>query len=256
MKRIEKDGLVYYRFESAPLAELAHGAFTRHGGFSRPPFNGLNMSYFDDEDHRDVRKNIEKASSALGLGRVVSTAQVHGKEALVVRAGDGYAPKSPDEIIKGYDAMITPDANVGLLTKLADCQGVILFDPDSKVLGLVHSGWRGSVQNILGHTVRRMVKEFGARPESMAAGIGPSLGPCCAEFVNYKTELPESFWGYRNGNLFDFWSISRDQLADEGVKSGNVEVSGLCTKCGTEGFYSYRGEKKTGRFGMIAARKE
>jgi YfiH family protein len=254
MERIENDGLIYYRFEHPALKDVAHGAFTRAGGDSRPPYNGLNMAFFDEEDHDTVRTNIDRAALALGLDRPASVGQVHGIEALVVRADDGYRPGVGAEVRRGFDALITPDPGVALLTKLADCQGVVLYDPSTEVLGLVHSGWRGSVQNILGQTVRRMVDDFGANPASMAAGIGPSLGPCCAEFIHYRSELPESFWPYRYGNHFDFWSISRDQLAAEGLKAPNVEIGGICTKCGAEGFYSHR-RKEAGRFGLIAGRK-
>ena len=85
--------------------------------------------------------------------------------------------------------------------------------------------------------------------ENILAGIGPSLGPCCGEFVNYRKELPEGFWKYGDdANRFDFWAVSRDQLTASGVREKNIHLSRLCTKCRTDLFFSYRGEGTTGRF--------
>lgn len=120
----------------------------------------------------------------------------------------------------------------------------------------VHSGWRGSIANIIGHTLDAMKKNFGSDPAHVVAGIGPSLGPCCAEFVNYKEEIPEPFWKYRNDRRhFDFWAVSRDQLCEAGVCAENIHISGLCTRCRTDLFFSYRAEGITGRFAAIIGLK-
>ncbi|MFH1091694.1 MAG: polyphenol oxidase family protein [Pseudomonadota bacterium] len=255
MIRCRENGLVYYRFELfEPYPELQHGVFTRVGGVSPPPRQGLNLAFAEGEPEAYARKNLDLAAEALGFEGLSFAGQAHGDQALVIRAEDNYRPRSRRDVIRGYDALITPDPAVGLLLKLADCQGVILYDPGTRVVALVHSGWRGSVKNVLGRTVRRLEAEFGVRPADLLAGVSPSLGPCCAEFVNYERELPESFWGYGRGDLFDFWAISRDQLTEAGVRPEKIEVSGMCTKCGDEGFYSYRREGITGRFGLVAGR--
>jgi copper oxidase (laccase) domain-containing protein len=83
----------------------------------------------------------------------------------------------------------------------------------------------------------------------MVAGIGPSLGPCCAEFVNYTREIPRRFWHYRVSEChFDFWAITRAQLCQAGVVADNVYTSEICTRCNPQAFYSYRGQRVTGRF--------
>ena len=257
MKRINHNGLVYFRFGLFdPYPELAHGAFTRAGGVSPPPYEGLNLGFVPGDDEANVRKNRDLAAEALGFEQLASVGQVHEDRTLVVRAEEGLNPRCRGEAPMGFDALITSDPGVGLMVSLGDCQGVLLYDPETGALGVVHSGWRGSVRNVLGRTVERMVEEFNVRPSDLLAGIGPSLGPCCAEFINYKTELPESFHDYRHGLYFDFWAISRDQLTAAGLRPDRIEVSGICTKCGTEGFFSYRRNKVGGRFGLIAGRRE
>ena len=256
MKRIEENGLVYYRFDIfEPFPEMVHGVFTRRGGVSPPPCDSLNLAFSTDDSVENVRANLDLAAGALGFDRVAFVGQVHGDQALVVRKDDGYGPRQPGDVKVGYDALVTSDHGVGLLTKLADCQGVVLYDPETRSLAVVHSGWRGSVVNVLGRTVKRLASEFDVRPADLRAGISPSLGPCCGEFVNFRQELPEEFWEFGQENHFDFWAISRRQLIEAGLLEGRIETAGICTKCGSREFYSYRGEKSTGRFGVMAGLK-
>ena len=141
------------------------------------------------------------------------------------------------------DAVISDCPNIGLTISAADCQAVMLYDPSRKVIANIHSGWRGSIQNIIGHTVNKMVDVFGCRAAELFAGIGPSLGPCCAEFINYRDEIPELYWPYRiSNNHFDFWAISRDQLIEAGLPGRQIETGGICTKCDTARFFP-TGEK-------------
>ena len=85
------------------------------------------------------------------------------------------------------------------------------------------------------------------------AAIGPSLGPCCAEFVTYRDIFPEEFDRFMvDENHFDLWALSSWQLENAGMRPENIEVAGLCTRCRTDLFYSYRAEGNTGRFGTVA----
>jgi hypothetical protein len=249
---VSENGLPYYRFESlAPWPELAHGVFTRSGGVSP---QGLNLAFGPHDLEENVRENLDRVAEAMGFTRLAFVGQAHGDRSLVVRADSGYSPRRPADMIRGFDALIAPDPGVGLLVKLGDCQGVILYDPITRALALVHCGWRGNVANVLARTVERLAADFGVRPADLVAAIGPSLGPCCAEFVNFSQELPPSFLAYRVGkNHFDLWAVSRDQLVQAGLRPENIETAGLCTVC-HEAFYSYRRDKTEDRFGLVAGR--
>ena len=101
-----------------------------------------------------------------------------------------------------------------------------------------------------------MRDEFGVNPQNIIAGIGPSLGPCCGEFQNYRTEIPEKFWGYKDRFVnFDFWALTRDQLTEAGLGEENIEASGICTKCNPHQFFSYRRQNTTGRFAAVIGLK-
>jgi copper oxidase (laccase) domain-containing protein len=85
------------------------------------------------------------------------------------------------------------------------------------------------------------------------AAIGPSLGPCCAEFVSHKEIFPDRFMRYLvRENHFDLWAISRSQLMEAGIDRDKIEVAGICTKCHSDLFFSYRAEGVTGRFATVA----
>lgn len=174
--------------------------------------------------------------------------QVHGKEILLLKNGSPGFPQGANA-----DAAITDRQDIALMVKQADCQGIILYDPVPKVVALVHCGWRGNTLNILGSVVERMVSEFPCSRDRIKAAIGPSLGPCCAEFVTYREIFPESFLPFMvRENHFDLWGISRNQLLEAGLSDENIEIAGICTRCRTDLYFSYRAEKTTGRFATVA----
>jgi copper oxidase (laccase) domain-containing protein len=98
-----------------------------------------------------------------------------------------------------------------------------------------------------------MEEEFGCRAGDMMAAIGPSLGPCCAEFINHEKIFPAEFVEFMiRNNYFDLWALSRRQLLGASLKSENIETAEICTKCRTDLFFSYRAEGVTGRFATVA----
>ncbi len=163
--------------------------------------------------------------------------QVHGRA--VVRID------SPQQEAGEGDAMITDQPGVPLAVRTADCQGIIVYEPLRHGLAVIHSGWRGSAQNIIGATLEAMRQEYGCDPAQMRVGIGPSLGPCCAEFTDPARELPEFCRPFIRGRQVDFWGLSRRQCEEAGIPPGQIEVAGLCTRC-QEGFFSHR-RGETGR---------
>jgi copper oxidase (laccase) domain-containing protein len=128
----------------------------------------------------------------------------------------------------------------------------MLVDPVRRVAANIHSGWRGSIVDIAGAGVETMHREFGCDPEEILACVSPSLGPCCAEFVHYEKEIPEHLWPYRDRDRrFDFWAMTRDQLLARGLQARNIEISGICTRCRPDLFFSYRHAPVTGRFASV-----
>ncbi|MFO7784157.1 MAG: peptidoglycan editing factor PgeF [Thermodesulfobacteriota bacterium] len=239
-----------FRFDHfARQANLEHAVFTRLGGVSEHPCRSLNVSSRTPDQPAFVRANLELVREALGADRLVMLDQAHGGEVIAVRRGDRDRLEEP---LKG-DALVTDVPGLGLVIKQADCQAVILYDPVRRVVANIHCGWRGSVANILHNAVKCMEKVFGCRPCHLLAGVGPSLGPCCAEFKGHEEIFPQSFRPFMAGsNHFDLWALSTHQLTAAGVEPSRIALSGLCTRCRTDLFFSYRGEGVTGRFATAA----
>jgi hypothetical protein len=231
---------------------LAHFVFTRQGGVSTSAFRSLNVSFSTGDNAEHVETNLSIIRQITGAGSLLFMNQVHGKTIKILRKSNGQDSAGPFTA----DAMVTDLPGVALLVKQADCQAVILYDPVKQVISNVHCGWRGSVQGILSEVIAVMGAEFGCDPSCLRAAVGPSLGPCCAEFVTHREIFPESFSPFMvRDNHFDLWAVSRFQLVASGLKNGHIESADSCTRCRTDLFYSYRGEGRTGRFATVVMLK-
>jgi len=240
----------YLQFpQLSQYADLAHAVFTRRGGVSPPPFDTLNTSFSTGDQEDRVGANLKRIKHAMGAKRLIFMNQVHGTGIWVLRKA---RPHLSDQPVQA-DAVITDLQDVAIMVKQADCQAVILFDPGKRVVANVHCGWRGNTHDFLATVLKRMKTEFGVEPADLRAAIGPSLGPCCAEFVTHRKLFPQLFSRFMvRKDYFDLWKISRWQLVEAGLSEDHIEIAGMCTRCRTDFFYSYRAEKVTGRSATVA----
>ncbi len=219
----------------------------RHNGVSLPPFHSLNVSYGVGDDSLSVLENRKLLKTELSIPHILSARQVHGERIFIATV-----PLSDDLEVDGYDALMTNIPGIGLMIQQADCQAITLFDPTHSAIAGIHNGWKGSVLDIVSKTVLAMQEHYNTSPADIQAYISPSLGPCCAEFINHTTELPSSFLAFQiKKNYFDFWQISKMQLINAGLKEQNIEIAGQCTVC-SPNYFSYRrafreGNGQTGR---------
>jgi len=240
----------HFRFPLLSKCEgLAHAVFTRLGGTSNIPFESMNVSFNVGDDPGKVKTNLSRIRHSISARHLVTMNQIHGSNVIALSKEE----INRDIVLPESDAVVTNAPGAALMVKLADCQGVILFSRENNVLGIAHCGWKGNVANILGKTVLVMEKTFGCDPKELSVAISPSLGPCCGEFKGYGEIFPSEFSRFmEKENHFDLWAISRRQLIDAGVKEENIETAGVCTKCNADLFFSYRKNKVTGRFAVVA----
>ena len=243
------DGVDYCQFEHlAACRDVGHAVFFRTRGCSDAPFDRLNVSLSVGDAVERVTANRRRVADALGAAELVFVRQVHGHG---VRVVDGRTAE-PGAALPEADVLITDRAGKFLTVQVADCQPILIYDPVRRVVANVHCGWRGSAADVPGRAVEALRVGFGCAAGDLLVGIGPSLGPCCAEFVNYREELPAHLWRYRHDTVyFDFWDMTRDQLMAAGVAADRIETSRLCTRCHTDRFFSYRHAKRTGRFAAV-----
>jgi polyphenol oxidase len=258
MRWMDEKGLRFFQFPAlAAVAGVWHGIFTRYAVDAEQRMTSMNIGLNNTDSEQRVWENRRRMLASGGGGATaVFARQVHGADVAVWESRpvqDAADRVCPDIVWLGADALITAVNGSTLVIQTADCQGVLLVDPEKRVVANVHSGWRGSIKNVLGRTVAAMTERFECRAEDLLCGIGPSLGPCCAEFINYRQEIPPALWSYRRaGDHFDFWQMSIDQLTGAGVQRQQISVSAMCTRCNPRLFFSYRAEgAHAGRFAAL-----
>ncbi len=240
-----------FQYHQSKLITIPHGMFNRCNGFSLPPFSSLNFSYGVGDDPQLVTTNRRHVKQALNISFLVSAKQTHGKK--IYCCSDITSDKEVDD----YDALITNQRGVGLLIQQADCQAILIHDPNKQVIAAIHCGWRGSTKNIIGSTIAKMMQRYQTDPKTVLVTISPSLGPCCAEFINYEQELPKQLHQFQHKPYyFNFWDMSTTQLVEAGVAAKHIDATRICTACNHD-YFSYRrtnkrsGEITTGRNGSI-----
>jgi YfiH family protein len=256
MIRVEDRGLVYYQFARLRAEYgVRHACFTRLGGVSSGPYASLNVGGSVGDDPQSVAENRRRCLAALGLGetQAVSPYQVHSTAIARVGAGDA------GRIIEATDGLLTDDRGLALLLRFADCVPIMLYDPGRPALGLVHAGWRGTLEGIAGQAVLAMQDHFGSDPRRLWVGIGPAIGRCCYEVGrDLGRSFAERFGqrvldGARQGRpRLDLPAANALALREAGVR--RIEQAHLCTACHTGEFFSHRSEGGcTGRLAVVMA---
>lgn len=218
----------------------------------------VGFSYRDQKDEQAVKKNRQINFDLLNidLSHSVFCQQVHGDNVHVVVANDaGRGSSSYESGIPETDALITNLPNICLALLVADCVPIFFYDRSKKVIGMAHAGWRGTMLNIAGKTVQKMVSEFGTDPKNILVGIGPSIGPNCFEVGDEvataaKENMLEKFLNYKNDKIyFDLRRANREQLVLSGIPPENIEISKTCNHCSKD-YFSYRRDKDSRRFAV------
>jgi YfiH family protein len=246
MIQIEASNIKKLEFEIFQDLPLSHGVFLRQGGVSLSPFDSLNAGFNLGDTHEAVTENLRRVQKEIREEVLYWAKQVHGITLKEINS------KSDTEAAE-CDGLHTDQAKVALLIKHADCQAAILYDPIRHALCVVHSGWRGTVQNIYAKAVKTMQQRYGSSPSNLLVGISPSLGPNASEFRNYEAEMPGEFWEYQiKPTYFDFWAIAKQQLLNQGILTHHIEIANICTYKNPSEYFSYRREKTTGRHATVA----
>lgn len=246
MDKIEKDGVVFFRFASFEQTGLvAHGFSTRLGGVSQGPFESLNLGfYYKSDAESNVLENFKRFATAVGFGyeNTCFSNQVHGISIYNASVKDkGARPQDVD----GY---VSASPGVALLTFHADCVPLFFIDPIKKVIALSHAGWRGTADGIALETVKTMELVYHCKPKDILAGIGPSIGPDAfevdspvAEYFMLKRPQTQQCVTQRGQKYhINLWEVNRQVLLECGILPEHIEVAGICTKSDPGLFFSHR----------------
>lgn len=224
------------------IPELADEPGFVHG-FSTVALGSVGLKHATDRDA--VQESRRAFAAALGLEDLALTTigSVHGAE--VARVDEPVA--SVDDV----DALVTDQPGIALFATYADCYPIVLWDPEKRVAGLVHAGWRGTQAGVAREAVRFMREEFGCR--HVWAGIGPGICGRCYEVgeeVAGKFDARFVNPGQKGKWLLDLAAANGAQLDEVGAKA--IYDIGMCTK-ESYLFPSHRRHPDGTRFGAIVA---
>ncbi len=155
------------------------------------------------------------------------------------------------------DAVITRTRGIFIGVQVADCVPVLLCDIKKSVLGVVHAGWRGTAAGILKKTISEMCDKFSSDAEDIKVALGPGIRWCCYNvgydvFESVERASGKGQYHIQKGETLclDLSNANKYQAISSGIPEENIWMSGECTYCNPDRFYSYRYSKgSTGRQG-------
>ena len=223
--------------------------------YTKKPFN-FDMSNLEGE--------FNKLEEMLGykFDKLYISNQTHSTN---IECVDNDTPMLLDNV----DGLITNKRGVALLTKSADCQSILLYDSVSKVIGNIHSGWKGTLNRIIDNAINIMITEYNCNPKNIKAFICPSILKCCFEVDedlvdNFKKAFDNiddliSLGDIKEGKqkyFIDTVTINKREMIKLGLLSENIYLSNICTMHNNDVFNSYRGEHNPCRnVALIALKK-
>lgn len=219
---------------------IRHGFFTREGGVSRGIYASLNCGFGSQDRIEDVQENRARVAANLGaeITMLITAHQVHSARAVIADTPWGKNPEA-DAIVTN-----TPGLAIGVLT--ADCTPILFVDPQARVVGAAHAGWRGAKTGIIAATITAM-ESLGAERSRICAAIGPTISQ---EAYEVGPEFEDAFIAdapshkqyfqpnAHNRSHFDLPGYCLDRLKDECV--GFSENLSICTYGNDSLFFSYR----------------
>lgn len=242
-------------------AGLVHLFTTRFGGVSDGCCSTWNFGAHDLDTQENILRNYEILAEVMGTtaDNLVRTAQTHTVNIRAVTEADGgkgiTRPRDYDDV----DGLVTDVRGIALITGHADCNAVFFFDPVKQVIGLAHSGWRGTLAGISSAMVDKMEAEYGCRPGDIVTGLGPAL---CQDCFEVDEDVAAAFFAkneeyrrfsYQKGSKYylDLKAIIRFDLLARGILPEHFSDMELCTRCSKDIFFSHRGHQ--GKRGIMAA---
>lgn len=221
---------------------LRHAFFTREGGVSEGLYAGLNGGLGSGDDPVRVLENRRRMAGHLGVGpeQFLNVHQIHSPDA-VIATGPWQGPARPKA-----DAIVTRQEGLAIGVTTADCGPILFVDPNARVIGAAHAGWKGALTGVLESTIETM-EQLGAERGRMIAAIGPMIrresyevgGEFVARFIEADADnavffLPSAREGHA---MFDLAGFIRMRLEKAGVLM--IDDLGIDTYS-DERFFSYR----------------
>ena len=242
---------------------IRHLFSTRLGGVSEGIYASMNLSFTRGDDEKKVYENFDRIADILGVdrGQFVLSHQTHTDNIRIVTREDAGCGLTRPLTYENVDGLITKEKGLVLSTFYADCVPIYLVDPVREVIGLCHSGWKGTVKEIGAGTVRMMQETFGCEPADIHGAIAPSICQECyevsedviTEFRKTFDNAEALFYEKPNGRYqLNLWYACKRSLQKAGLKPEHIEVTDICTCCNPDYLFSHRASMgKRGNLGAF-----
>lgn len=249
-----REGVPFLSFPALEaFDEISHGFSTRLGGVSQGMFSTMNFTFTRGDDLEHIMENYRRMGGALNVNpnRMVLSHQTHTTNVRTIREEDAGKGIRTERDYTDVDGLITDVPGITLVTFYADCVPLYFFDPVHKVIGLSHSGWRGTVNRMGAVTLTAMNREYGTRAEDVTACIGPSICKDCFEVgaevtAEFHKNFDSRYWpelSYEKDggkHQLDLWLANEIVLREAGVRAEQIHVTDICTRCNPELLFSHR----------------
>ena len=257
-----KGQALYLTFPSFTRTQaVAHLFSTRLGGVSEGIFSSMNLSYTRGDKKEAVDENFRRIADILGSSpeRFVCSDQTHTTNIRKVTEADcGKGVVIPKDY-QDVDGLVTDRAGIVLATFFADCVPLYFLDVRRRVIGLAHSGWRGTAGRIGKKMIDIMTADYGCKKEDIIAAIGPSICADCYEVsedvaAQFEAEFGNTVLcaGKQSGKYqLDLWKANEAVLLQAGLTPAQIEVTDICTCCNPSLVFSHRASK--GKRGNLVA---
>lgn len=235
---------------------ITAGMTSRLGGVSNAPYASLNVGLHVGDDDEKVIENRAIVAKQLGfpLHKWVVGEQTHQTNLYKALKGDaGKGAMTRATAISNTDGLYTKETRLLLVSLYADCVPLYYYDHTQRTVGIVHAGWRGTVNRI----AKKMVEQWqgeGHDPKNIQIVIGPSIGDCCYEVNEQVISHLEGKWLREvkvNNNdgtyMLDLKLLNKLLLREAGIPERSITLSQLCTSCSNTSLFSHRKERNTGR---------
>lgn len=261
-----RNGIRYLQFPSICKIEgVKHLFSTRIGGCSKGYLGSMNLSYLRGDEKENVDENYKRIAELLScsLNDFVLSDQTHTTNIRIVTKEDCGKGITREKDYRDIDGLITAEKGIVLVTSFADCVPLFFVDPCKRVIGLSHSGWRGTVGRIGQRTIQLMQQTYGCNPADIIAAIGPSICKDCYEVdQDVAEQFLEEFKDSRNAAQIvekkehdkfklDLWKANETVLLDAGIRPENLSVTDICTCCNPDLLFSHRASH--GKRGNLSA---
>ena len=166
-------------------------------------------------------------------------------------------------IPKNYegDGLITNKSNIALVTKSKDCNSIFIIDTKNKILGNIHSGWKGTLHSIITIAINQMKEKYNSVSKDIKIVFNPSIRECCFEVDNDVYDLfikkyKDKSYYQKVGNKYhiNLVKIIKDEVKKLGIKEENIIDNNICTLCNRKLFNSHRNNDIELNYALIIKR--